>query len=257
MTQDETIDSPQIKEVLKALNHVKRRDILIYLKDLSRLTSFSELMDYLGIDPKTSGQFSYHLKLLLNAQLITKEDDKYRISSLGVKACSMLDLVDTSEHQESIVQKIANSYRNITPLDQVIISFEAFALILFFIPLIYIIENPNLLSKFIIPFFLGIILFVLLTYYSYIKLKYIPSIFVLISIIWIIFLQSNQIKTGFVYIISVFGIIFILQSLKISNSSNYLLIDLFAGIICLFLSIATSGYIIYKEYWEKNTNLKF
>ena len=131
MSKDEnTLDSPEIKEVLKALNHIKRRDILLYLKDLSRLTGFSELMAYLDVDPKSSGQFSYHIKLLLTARLIEKENEKYRISPLGLKACSMLDLVDISEKNDSVVQKISTSYKNITVVDQIIIAFDAFTAIL-------------------------------------------------------------------------------------------------------------------------------
>lgn len=254
MSKDESEDNPQIKEVLKALNHTKRRDILVYLKDLERPTAFSELMEYLSIDSKTSGQFSYHLKLLLKAHLIEKEGDKYRISVLGVKACSMLDMVDTTEKEESLVQKIANSYKNITPLDQVIISFQAFALILFFVPISYILEDHNLLAVLFIPMVVGLLVLGFITLYSYTKLKYIPSILVLSSLIWIIFLNDDQLKTGFVYIISVFGLIFLFQTAKMSSSSNLFLLNILLGVACLVASSLTALYMLYKIYWKKEVN---
>ena len=251
MSKDEPDDNPQIKEVLKALNHTRRRDILVYLKDLERSTTFSELMDYLIIDSKTSGQFSYHLKLLVTAQLIIKENDKYKISPLGIKACSMLDMVDLSEKQDSVVQKIANSYKNITPLDQVLISFLAFTLISFFVPFTYVLHDNTLLSVLIVPIIMGFVFFVLLLYYSFIKLKYIPSILVLLSIIWVIFLQSDQIKTAIMYLISIFGIVFIYQSLISTNSSINHFMYLISGILLLLTSIIIAIYIIYREYWKK------
>lgn len=254
MSNDEPDDNPQIKEVLKALNHTKRRDILVYLKDLERATAFSELMDYLSIDSKTSGQFSYHLKLLLKAQLIEKEGEKYKISALGIKACSMLDMVDISEKQDSVVQKIASSYKSITPLDQVLISFLAFALISFFVPFTYVLQDNTLVSILITPIIIGFIIFLLLLYYSYLKLKYIPSILVLLSIIWVIFLQSDQIKTAIMYLISIFGIVFIYQSLISTNSSINHFGYLIFGILLLLISIIIAFYIIYKEYWKKEVN---
>lgn len=256
MKKTESDDNPQIKEVLKALNHAKRRDILLYLKDLERLTSFSELMDYLDIDPKTSGQFSYHLKLLVTAQLLVKEDEKYKISPLGIKACSMLDLVDTSEHQDSVVQKISNSFKNISPLDQVIVSFEAFALILFFVPLTYALENSSLFGVLLFPIIVGLFLFGLITFYSYRKLQYIPSILVLLSIIWVIFLQSNQLKTAFMYLVSIFGAVFIYRALITSDSRTYQIMYFLVGITFLLFSTICGLYIIYGENWKKKLNTK-
>ncbi len=254
MKETESEDNPQIKEVLKALNHTKRRDILLYLKDLDRLTSFSELMEYLEIDPKTSGQFSYHLKLLVQAQLLVKENEKYKISALGVKACSMLDLVDTSDHRDSVVQKIASSFKNITPFDQVIVSFEAFVLILFFVPFTYVLEDTSLFGILILPIIIGLILFSLITYYSYKKLQYVPSVLVLLSIIWVIFLQSNQIKTAFMYLVSIFGAVFIYQALISSGSGVYQLLFFSAGITFIVISLVIGLYIIYGESWKKRSN---
>ena len=249
MNQDALDDNPQIKEVLKALNHAKRRDILVYLKDLERGTGFSELMDYLDSDSNTSSQFSYHLKLLINARLIEKKIEKYVISPLGLKACSMLDLVDTSEKDDSIVQKISNSYKNVTPLDQILLSFVTLSILLFFMPLQAMFNNNTTIPYLFLPMIIGLFLSVFFIFYSSLKLKYIPSILILSSIIWIIFLPSHQLKTGLIYMSSVFSLIFFEQAIvNYAIGNNEILLHIILGGICLFLTVLTTVYILYVEY---------
>ena len=250
MSQSERSDNPQIKEVLKALNHAKRRDILLYLKDLGRDATFSELMDYLEIDTKISSQFSYHLKLLLQAGLIEKRNEKYAITPLGLKATSMLDLVDTSEKTESIVQKISNSYKNLTIFDQIIISFQAFAIVLFLMTLTGIVGDYTKLGVLFLPMILGLIFSIGITIYSYYKLKYIPSILVLSSIIWVIFLSSNHIKIAFIYISSILSLIFIYQAtIDFNPQSIEIIFDIILGIACIIACSTTVVWILYKEYF--------
>ena len=252
MNQDTLDDNPQIKEVLKALNHAKRRDILVYLKDLERGTGFSELMEYLEIDSKTSSQFSYHLKLLQTAKLIEKKDEKYIISPLGIKACSMLDLVDTTEKNDSIVQRISNSYKNITPLDQILLSFDIFSFLLILMPLQGMFEHTSTIPLLFLPMVIGLFLFGFLIFYSYLKLKYIPSILILSSVIWIIFLPSHQLKTGLIYLGSVFSLIFLVQALiNFVIGKNNFLIYFISGIIFLIITVLTTMYIIYFEYLKQ------
>ena len=255
---EESGENPEIKEVLKALNHAKRRDILIYLKDLERGTSFSELMEYLDIDSKTSSQFSYHLKLLLTAKLIEKNtiSDKYSISNLGVKACSMLDMVDTTEKNESIVQKISLSYKNIKPIDQVVISFESFALVLFIMPITGIFNHTNLITLLFLPLIIGIALFVSITSYAYLKLKYLPSLLVLSSLIWVLFLPSNQIKCGVLYMASVLGAIFFYQGfLNFLLNQGNITFDLFGSLIFLTISLIVIVDILYEEYVKETPSI--
>lgn len=251
--EDDSKGNPEIKEVLKALNHGKRRDILLYLKDLGRETGFSELMDYLDVDPKTSGQFSYHIKLLVSAHLIQKQNDKYQITSLGLKACSMLDLVDISEN-ESIVQKISNSYKNTTIFDQILIAFIAFTAILFIIPLQVLFLAHNSLKEspvVVILVFVGAVLFSLITSFAYMKLKYIPSLLILSSMIWVIFLPYNQIKIGVIYMGSTLGLIFIFQALFSSVNNNVLILNYILAVICFLGTIFALILIFYNETLKK------
>lgn len=242
---------PQIKEVLKALNHTVRRDILLYLKNLNREVSFSELMDYLNIDAKTSGQFSYHLKMLQQSNLITKSNEKYLITPLGVKATSMLDLVNISDHNDSIVQTISNSFKNITPIDQIILSFHAFCYIAFILPFLLLLINYNRFAIFLAPMLIGLILLIAITIYSYLKLKYIPSILILFSLIWVIFLTSNQKSIAFIYVVSGLDIVFLYNAIiaTIFGKNNFLF---FSFVITFIIaSIIGIGIIFYKIFIKK------
>ena len=248
-------NGPEIKEVLKALNHGKRRDNLLYIKDLGRSCGFSELMDYLNEDSKSSGQFSYHIKLLVSAGLLLKQDERYQISSLGLKASSILDMVDTSEKTDTIVQKITQSFKNISTFDQVIISFEVFSFILFLIPFVEFLRNishvQNLSLILIFQLIFGIITFSGLTMYSYRKLKYIPSLLVLTSMVYIIFLPYNQTKIGIIYIGSNLGLILLFQGFLLFKSNIVLIGNTIFAILCLVVSGSIALKILYNEYIKK------
>ena len=73
-----------INDVLKALNHDLRRYMIQYLHEISRSTTFTNLLEQMNYETKNSGSFSYHLKLLLDAGLVSKtEENLYTLTSLG------------------------------------------------------------------------------------------------------------------------------------------------------------------------------
>lgn len=233
--------APQIKTVLKALNHTNRRDILIYLNDLRREVSFSELMDYLNIDSKSSSQFSYHLKLLLDASLLIKTNEKYSISALGIKATSMLDLVDTAEPEnKSMAQKVSDSYKDLSIRDHIFLSFTSIGFILFFLPFSFMMAHLQDLSFWIFPTIFGAIALVLIFLYAYKKLKYLPSVLILTNVVWIVFLPKNHLKFAVIYLSSVLGVIYMYQFLLevlANNPTNpfHLILSILAFIVSAVL----------------------
>ena len=246
---------PQIKEVLKALNHAIRRDILLYLKDLNRETSFSELMDYLENDTKVSGQFSYHLKLLQQSNLLAKVNDKYSITPLGIRAISMLDLVNIEDSKDTMVDKISNSYKNLTAIDQMLLAFHAFCLISFIVPAPLLLFDYKRFSIFLLPMVIGLLLFIGLTSFSYFKLRYLPSVLILFSVIWIVFLGYNQLKIALIYVASGLDIMFLyLTFLNNINRRSVIYIDLFFTIISSIAVIVTIAWIIYADYIVNQPN---
>lgn len=253
--QSDSGQTPQIKTVLKALNHANRRDILMYLNNLRREVSFSELMDYLNIDSKSSSQFSYHLKLLLDASLLLKNNDKYSISPLGIKATSMLDLVDTEEPEnKSMAQKVSDSFKNLSTSDHVFLATLGITFILFFIPFSFLMSHPQDFLVWILPTIIGAIVLVLAFIYAYKKLNYLPSILIMTSIVWVVFLPRNQFKFGTIYLSCVLGSIWLYQFLLVDisrGSLNFLNLVLSA---MAFLISAGIAYTIYNE--EKVLNKK-
>lgn len=247
-------NDPQIKEVLKALNHTLRREILLYLKGLNREASFSELMDYCKIDSKVSGQFSYHVKLLQQSNLISKTNDKYLITPLGVKATSMLDVTSLGNNEDSILQKISKSFKNITSFDQIVLSFHAFCFIAFILPFVLLLVNYNRFHILLMPMLLGLVLLIFIIIFSYLKLKYIPSVLILFSVIWIIFLSHNQKKIAFIYTLTGIDIVFLYNAVigEIIRK-NSILFRFFMVMTPIFIiaSILAVGYTLYKEYGIK------
>ena len=127
------MDTPQIDEVLQSLNHSTRRVILLILAKTDKETAFTELMDNLDLKNSSSGQFSYHLKMLSSSNLIQKTfDNKYAITDLGKTAYALMSMVNTEE-DVTIGNKIINSYKNLTPFDQVILGFFGIVLGLFIV----------------------------------------------------------------------------------------------------------------------------
>lgn len=247
--QSDLDQTPQIKTVLKALNHANRRDILMYLNDLRREVSFSELMDYLNIDSKSSSQFSYHLKLLLDASLLIKNNEKYSISPLGIKATSMLDLVDTAEPEnKSMAQKVSDSYKDLSTMDHLFLSFTSIGFILFFVPFSLMMVHLQDLLFWIFPTIFGAIALVLIFYYAYRKLNYLPSVLVLTNVVWIVFLPKNQLKFGIIYLSSVLGVIwlynFLLDFFSNSRANSF-------NLILSALAFILSAIVIYTIFSEE------
>ena len=99
---------------------------------------------------------------------------------------------------------------------------------------------------------LSILLLVGILWYCNKKFVYFPSVLVLTSIIWVVLLQENQLKVGWIYLGSVLGILF-----SFDGSIDYLLlkndtfIQIFIGLVVLCSVLFLSGMIIIKDHQKK------
>ena len=87
--------------------------------------------------------------------------------------------------------------------------------------------------------------------YSYRKLKYIPSLLVLTSMVYIIFLPYNQTKIGIIYIGSNLGLILLFQGFLLFKSNIVLIGNTIFAILCLVVSGSIALKILYNEYIKK------
>ncbi|MHA2366019.1 MAG: DUF7347 domain-containing protein [Candidatus Hodarchaeales archaeon] len=241
-----------INDVLKALNHILRREILIYMQDISRGVTFTELLETMEYDSKSSGQFSYHLKLLLETQLIQKIDDnnKYLLTPLGNRATSMINLVDDTSNKTT-VQNVINAFKYLTPKEQIFVAWSVVPLVVFSLFAVFLESNPEFnIWEVILLFFmvLSIVLGVILLLYS--RLQSIVAILTLSNFIWIVFLPDNnlRIRLGTIWFTSFAGLLFLGTGLI--EQPNYNLLNVVFGLILLLTAIVVSIFHLYKEQFK-------
>jgi DNA-binding transcriptional ArsR family regulator len=228
--------------VLKALNHSLRRDILLFLSNLNRPSSFSELLETMKLSSKASGQFSYHLKLLTDANLIEKdssEDNKYLLTNLGIRATSMLDLVDSSS-ESSLAQSITNAFKDLSPKEQIYLGFQATPLGLFAL-------SFSSLEQEVFPLFLSILWItfsslVLLIYFlvAYRSLQSFLALLTLSSVIFLVFIPNNHKYIGSIYFLNLIGSFMIINTLYIGFLGILDYLSIITGIIMIILAIIIS-----------------
>ena len=245
-----------IKIVLKTLNHDMRRNILNFLMDLDRSVSFTDLMKFLNIESKFSSQFSYHLRMLVEANFIIKSDDKYFISSYGKQAVSLLNQSSFTDYRPSLLQKISDSFKRLSTREQLAINFLGIGYALFLYPLAFLIHNSLSFIPLAFTVF-GFFIFLILFLFSYQKIKYLPSLILLTSIIWLIFLPNNQIKIGIVYITSVIGVYLVYEPfLTIGLSTFSIFIDFSMAAVLFIIMGLMILQILYEDAHKKVEKVK-
>ncbi|MCY3414551.1 MAG: helix-turn-helix transcriptional regulator [Candidatus Heimdallarchaeota archaeon] len=212
MIEEIKITQPDISSVLKALNHELRREILLYLNEYKR-GSFTALHTHVEERTKSTGQFSYHLKMLIDAGIISKQDDSYTLTQLGERATSMITMIDTEVRQPSIAQKISNSYSQLSPLESILISWMIAPLIIFAVIMSgFEVVRINPITYLL--YILGAVILLIISFvFMYSKLNYLPSMLALSSVVWILFLEKNHIQLGSMYLFSGVSVALILQGL--------------------------------------------
>ncbi|MHA2365688.1 MAG: ArsR/SmtB family transcription factor [Candidatus Hodarchaeales archaeon] len=230
-------DSPikgNINHVLKALNHPVRRDILRYIERLGRALTFTEILSATDFNSQNSSQFSYHLKLLIQAQMIKKEENSYQLTPIGKRASSLLDIADEIEEPTKINQ-VARKIKNLTPSEQIFVSWYLIPGIIALISLVALVESSSNEFIFYILLILSIPLTLLFLGLLYRKLTSIYAIFITTNIIWVLFLEQHQKRIATINILSLLGVVMILLSLIEFR------IELFtAGVIFITIAVVYS-----------------
>lgn len=223
---------PDISMVLKALNHSLRRDILLYLNEYKSAT-FSKLHQHVENSTKSTGQFSYHLKLLIDADIIRKMDEHYFLSQIGEKATSMIQLID-QEISTSIAQNVTRTFSQLSPREMVFIAWMFTPIISFTVTISIPIEYDNLMTLLFHIF--SVVFLVSSALIAYSKLNYLPSILVLSNVVWLFFLEKDHLRIGSIYLSAGLGTGLFITGLLIENN----IIQIVAGIILLSIALILS-----------------
>ncbi|MHA2503639.1 MAG: DUF7347 domain-containing protein [Candidatus Kariarchaeaceae archaeon] len=238
-------DKPEIGRVLKSLNHPLRREILIYLSE-RRTSKFTDLHNHVEGRTKSTGQFSYHLNLLVEAQVLLKNDDIYSLSPIGEKATSMIQLIDI-EVDTTISQQISTAYDQLSPRELVITTWTVVPLIIFAvfmsgsIPIEFTPLERALINL------TAALLFAASTAYAYSKLQYLPALLVLSNIIWIFFLPRNHLQVFLIYITAGVGTGVFLTGALVESNALLTILGFVLLVIGVFLSMR---YVMNESRWK-------
>jgi DNA-binding transcriptional ArsR family regulator len=219
----------EITEVLKALNHEIRREIIRILHN-EQLVPYSDFLSQL--DLPASSNVAYHLSLLNKAKLIEKNPDgKYFLSPLGKRSALLLDLA--IEPKSSSFSNIYLAFSRLNPLE---ILLGAWYIFFFMLGLLFV-------SSFLI---IGVF-FVLLSIGSIIMFVYrtrtLWTLLLLNNFIWIFFVPDNRELLISIIITNVFGLIFLIPETEFIIPIAPL--EIILGGLFIFISFILSIVYIY------------
>jgi len=110
-------ENEKINGILKALNNELRRKILLLLSTCGKLR-YSEIMYKLNMSPESdSGWFAYHIKTLIDADLIRRDNGNYYLSRIGRRAVLLIEEIGKPE--ESISIKLFEGLARMTIIDEI------------------------------------------------------------------------------------------------------------------------------------------
>jgi len=87
-------DDP-ISQVLQSISNPIRRSIVQILASKREPFIFSELMREIGLNPNfDAGHFYYHLSVLVDQNIVSKTENKYTLTELGLKLSSIIGTLE-------------------------------------------------------------------------------------------------------------------------------------------------------------------
>ncbi|MHA1973938.1 MAG: ArsR/SmtB family transcription factor [Candidatus Hodarchaeales archaeon] len=233
----------EITEVLKALNHEIRREIIRLLHEARHPIPYMHFMDSLKLP--ASSNVAYHLSLLVKAGLVTKDaDGRYFLTDLGLRSALMLDLV--SESKKSVFSELTLAFSRINPFE-----FLLGAWWLFFVILGLIFLSDQRFVVFSLLFISAGLSFVLLLVY---RTRDIRSIVLLNNLIWIAFVPDHKLFLFFISLTNLIGLSLIFPQLEPSFAPDQ--IFLFIGLLLVFASIFLSFFYLYLSFGFVVPNFK-
>lgn len=228
-------ESPEsdITEVLKALNHEIRREIIRILHD-SRPVAYTVFLNQLNLP--ASSNVAYHLSLLNNAHLVGKDKEgKYSLTPLGRRSALLLDLA--SESKSSPFSDLYLGFSQLTPFETLLGSWWIFFL---FIGVAF--------SSSLSTFFIGLIFFslagVIIFLFVY-RTRVIWSLLLINNFLWIYFAPGNRLLLIIILFTNICGFILMFPEMDpdLVMSSSFLF-----GIILVGISFLLSFLYLYLSF---------
>ena len=240
-----------INEVLKALNHEIRREIIRILHK-KQLVPYSDFLETLNLP--ASSNVAYHLSLLAKAYLIEKDSEgKYLLTPLGRRSALLLDLA--TESKSSIFSDIYLGFSRLNPTEILLGTWWTFFFVLGF--------------SFLQPLFPLGILCILIAICSIILIVFrtrtLWTLLLINNFIWIFFVPKNKELLALIIATNVFGLIFLIPGaeffidispLDILLGWTLLLISLILSIIYLYVSTGRKFPITFSRKKRESSNIR-
>ena len=218
-----------ITEVLKALNHEIRREIIRILHNKDQVP-YSDFLSQLNLP--ASSNVAYHISLLNKAKLIEKGlEGKYFLTPLGRRSALLLDLA--IEPKSTFFSNIYLSFSRLAPLE---ILFGAWYLFFFMFGMIFI-SSFFLIGLFFILISIG---FIFLIIY---RTRTLWTLLLLNNFIWIFFVPEKRELLISISLTNVFGLIFLIPQMEFFTQFSPL--DIIIGWLLIIISLMLSIVYLY------------
>ncbi|MFX0125922.1 MAG: ArsR/SmtB family transcription factor [Candidatus Hodarchaeota archaeon] len=226
-----------ITDVLKALNHEIRREILRTLHDRREPVAYSVFLNLL--DLPASSNVAYHLLLLSKARMVEKDQNgKYSLTHLGKRSALLLDLA--SESKPSPFSDLYLGFSQLTPYETVLGSWWIFFL---FLGVVF----TSSLSTFFIGIFFFSLAGVSIFLFVY-RTRVIWSLLLINNFLWIYFAPGNRLLLFAIFLTNLIGFILMFPEMDLDLAiSNGFLLGI--GLVCT--SIVLSLVYLYISFGGK------
>lgn len=215
----------EISEVLKALNHEIRREIIRILDNKRDPVPYTVFMEELQLP--ASSNVAYHIQLLNESTLITKNaEGKYSLTTLGKRSALLIDLV--AESETSPFSNIFLGFSQLNPIETLLGAWWTF----FFIIGFYLFSFNIIIS--IMSILLALISIILIVY----RTKTLWTLLVINNFIWIFFApQKRHLLFGIVGC-NILGLLFITS--QVGSVSNLSFLVIIIGLVLISGSLGLS-----------------
>ncbi len=219
-------DEEKIKNVLKALGHNIRRDIIRIIEKHNSTVSYSYLLKSLNLP--ASSNIAYHIKILVDANLLEKsKDGDYYLTKEGKKSLIMF-----SENKNSVFLKLSGIGYNFSNLNTPYILLTSWWFAFFYLGILLMIDNRILGIIFV---FLAITIILMVLYRTKSILSYL-----LMNLIWIYFLKKNRLLIFAISLSSFLGALLVFGKITVMGNNISGLITELIGLVLLIFAFTCS-----------------
>lgn len=228
-------ESKRINDILKALNNELRRKILILLFTHGKFR-YSDLMHELGMSPESdSGWFAYHIKTLLDAGLIKRDNGNYYLSRIGRRAVLLIEEIGKPE--ESISIRVIEGLLRMEIIDEIKATWALLNFLFGVILCIYYLTTNFQNILFIVAGSLFLVISIILYTSLAVSLKSVYCLPIFLNIYWILMRPQRWKEISAILLSGCLSIFFLFKPFKLNSLNLNIIFSVFFIILAFLLTI--------------------